>query len=99
MLFGYLFLGFILLTFYVFPIPCLVWFIYSIAKYVEGKKLYSSDGEEIKRRKKKMITAIVCFCFEVIFFSLDLIYFIEFMKMVPMPMAVINHENGELILY
>ena len=40
-------------TFYVFPIPCVAWFIYSIAKYVEGKKLYSSDGEEIKRRKKK----------------------------------------------
>lgn len=44
-----------------------------------------------------MITAIVCVCFEVIFFSLDLIYFIEFMKMVPMPMVIINHENGEFI--
>lgn len=40
-------------TFYVFPIPCLAWFIYSIVQYIEGKKLYSSEGEEIKKERKK----------------------------------------------
>ena len=70
MLFGYLFLGFILLTFYVFPIPCLIWVIYSIVKYVKCRK--NGNADEILIRKEKMIKSIVFSAIEGFIFGLEL---------------------------
>ena len=69
-IFGYLLWGFILLTFFVFPIPCLIWVIYSIVKYVKCRK--NGNADEIHIRKEKMIKSIVFSAIEGFIFGLEL---------------------------
>lgn len=57
------------LTLFVFPIPCVIWLIVAVVRYVRSKK---SNSEGLPKRKKMLKKAVIFTVIELLFFAFDL---------------------------